>query len=134
MILVSACLLGIACRYDGQSRPLDDIEGLVRRHGPVIPVCPEQLGGLPTPRPPASLSEGDGFDVLQGRARVIRCKDGTDITAAFLAGAEHCLEIVRILGVKQALLKSGSPSCGLGRPSGVTAAALLLKGLDVREI
>jgi len=133
LILVSSCLLGISCRYDGSSRPCPKIFDIIEKAEAVVPVCPEQLGGLSTPRPPAAIMGGDGFDVLSGRARVIRLKDGKDITSAFLSGAEQCLKLVKIFNVTRAVLKAGSPSCGLGRPSGVTAAALILKGMDVLE-
>jgi len=134
LILVSGCLLGISCRYDGASRPCRNLPGFISKAGSVVPVCPEQLGGLTTPRPPARLVGGDGFDVLAGRARVIRAEDGADLTGAFLAGAEECLKLVRLLGLDRAVLKSGSPSCGLGQPTGVTAAALIMEGIDVFEL
>ena len=98
-----------------------------------MPVCPEQSGGLPTPRSPSMLVGGDGFDVLAGRAGVVRLEDREDVTAAFLAGADQCRRLVEIFDIKKALLKSKSPSCGLMRPTGVTAAALILKGIDVQE-
>ena len=96
-------------------------------------MCPEQFGGLPTPRPPAILVGGDGFDVLAGRAGVVRPEDGADVTAAFVTGADQCVKLAEIFDIKKALLKSKSPSCGLMRPTGVTAAALILKGVDVQE-
>jgi uncharacterized protein YbbK (DUF523 family) len=127
MIIVSACLLGIKCRYDGKSCPVEGmpLEG-------IVPVCPEQLGGLPTPRRPATLEGGDGHAVLEGRARV---KDdaGADVTENFLKGVEAVLEIVSIVGAERAILKEKSPSCGarstyidgeLGEGRGVLAAAL----------
>ncbi len=98
-----------------------------------MPVCPEQLGGLSTPRPPARIVGGDGFDVLAGRAKVIRRGDGVDVTEAFVRGAKECLKLVEIFGLEKALLKAKSPSCGLMRPVGVTAAALLLSGVEIRE-
>ena len=134
MILVSGCLLGISCRYDGTSHPCENLQDFIRGQGPAVPVCPEQLGGLPTPRPPAALVGGDGFDVLAGRARVIRVRDGVDVTAAFLAGAKECVRLVKLLKLDRAVMKSRSPSCGLGRLTGVAAAALLMEGLDLIEI
>jgi uncharacterized protein YbbK (DUF523 family) len=127
MIIVSACLLGIKCRYDGKSCPA---EGFPREG--IVPVCPEQLGGLPTPRRPASLEGGDGDAVLEGKARV-RDASGADVTENFLKGVEAVLEIVSIVGAERAILKERSPSCGasttyidgrLAEGKGVLAAAL----------
>lgn len=134
-VLVSACLLGIPCRYDGCSKTCPDImtlSGIVP-----IPVCPEQLGGLPTPRMAASFASGDGRDVLKGRARLVRA-DGAEVTANFIAGAQQALSIARIIGIRQAVLKDGSPSCaactvtieGKKVPGmGVTAALLHEHGI-----
>ena len=133
MILVSSCLLGLCCRYDGSSRPCPAFYDFIQKKEGIVPVCPEQSGGLPTPRPPAILVGGDGFDVLAGRAGVVRLEDRADVTAAFLAGADQCLKLIEIFDIKKALLKSKSPSCGLMHPTGVTAAALIMTGIDVRE-
>ncbi len=89
-----------------------------------IPVCPEQLGGLATPRRPANIVGGDGHDVLAGRAAVIDA-DGRDVSARFILGAKQVLAIARAQNITLALLKSRSPSCGPGHPTGVTAALLL---------
>ena len=136
MVLVSACLLGVRCRYDGAARPLrsfpEELAG-----AEMLPVCPEELGGLPTPRPPAELVGGDGEAVLDGRARALRA-DGTDVTAAFLRGAELAVRLARERGVRLACLKSGSPACGAGLTHvggravpglGVAAAALRRAGV-----
>lgn len=137
---ISACLLGLPCRYDGQVLPRES------RYEPregerLLPVCPEQLGGLPTPRPPAVLVGGAGGAVLEGGARVV-ARDGRDVTEAFLRGAECTLALCRILGADRAILKSRSPSCGVGRSSGaegaipgdgVTAALLRREGIEVQE-
>lgn len=101
-VLISACLLGIRCRYDGQSKPLGCLEALLHSHV-LIPVCPEVLGGLPTPRVPAER---------QGE-RVMTC-DGRDVTAAYCKGAEEALRLARMAGCACALLKERSPSCGSG--------------------
>ena len=103
MIIVSACLADIHCRYDGESKPCEAVIRLVAE-GKAIPVCPEQLGGLPTPRLPAE-QVGD---------RVIR-KDGVDVTAQFERGAQEALKIARLVGAKTAILKARSPSCGCGK-------------------
>ena len=102
-ILVSACLLGVSCRYDGGSQPCEKVLALLKDHQ-LIPVCPEQLGGLSTPRLPSEI-RGD---------RVV-ASDGRDVTAAFEKGAQEALNIARLYGCRQAILKSDSPSCGHGR-------------------
>ena len=103
MIIVSACLAGICCRYDGGTKPSAAVVRLVAE-GQAIPLCPEQLGGLPTPRLPAE-QVGD---------KVIR-KDGVDVTAQFERGAQEALKIARLIGAKTAILKARSPSCGCGK-------------------
>ncbi len=103
MIIVSACLAGISCRYDGAGKPCEAVVRLVAE-GKAIPVCPEQLGGLTTPRLPAEIIEG----------RVIR-KDGVDVTAGFIRGAQEGLKIANLVGAKTAILKARSPSCGSGK-------------------
>ena len=100
MILVSACLLGCACRYDGESKPHPLAQRLAER-GLAVPVCPEQLGGLPTPRTPAER-QGD---------RVIT-KDGRDVTAAYHRGAQEAWKLAKLFGCDIAILKARSPSCG----------------------
>ena len=112
MFLVSACLAGIKCRYDGASKPAPEIVELYNS-GEAILVCPEQLGGLTTPRLPAQFYSGTGEDVLCGKAKVVR-KDGADITGNYLEGAKAVLKIMRELGIKDAILKSRSPACGAG--------------------
>lgn len=101
-VLVSACLLGVSCRYDGQSKVYPLVEELCRRHE-VVPVCPEQLGGLPTPRVPA---ERQGAQVVT--------KEGGDVTAQYLRGAAEAVRLARKLGCTVAILKERSPSCGSG--------------------
>ncbi len=131
-ILVSACLLGLATRYDGGTKASALVQTFIKDYQ-LIPFCPEQLGGLPTPRPPAELVGGDGLAVLEGRARVFT-RDGRDVTAFFLRGAEEGARLARLLGVREALLKSRSPSCGLTPILGVAAARLNLEGLSLIEI
>ena len=139
--LVSACLLGVRCRYDGRDALRPELQALLAGRT-VIPVCPEQLGGLPTPRPAAQPCGGDGHDVLDGRAAV-RTDDGADVTAQFRRGAEEVLKIAQLYGADEALLKARSPSCGCGRVwrdgavqdgDGVTAAALKRKGIRVTAV
>jgi uncharacterized protein YbbK (DUF523 family) len=134
-VLVSACLLGIPCRYDGKSKPsraILEAKGMIP-----IPVCPEQLGGFPTPRPKAHCAGGDGRDVLKGAARV-ESECGGDVTEGFVTGAWNTLRVARLLGVRLAVLKEGSPSCGVHSVTvdgertagiGVTAALLEAEGI-----
>lgn len=102
-ILISACLLGVKCRYDGKGKTYD-VLGALPESIRLIPVCPEQLGGLSTPRPKAEIKNG----------RVINI-EGTDVTDAFKRGAEEVLRLAEIFGCKYAILKENSPSCGKGR-------------------
>ncbi|HVY61035.1 MAG TPA: DUF523 domain-containing protein, partial [Planctomycetota bacterium] len=112
--------------------------------GRAVAFCPEEAGGLPTPREPASIEDGkSGEDVLDGRARVLTAS-GRDVTAEFVAGARACLEVARRHGVRRAYLKSKSPSCGAGalrrldgalEPGfGVTAALLRREGIEVAAV
>ena len=129
--LVSACLAGLATRYDG--RIIANPACRRALAGSVwIPVCPEQLGGLPTPRVPADLVGGNGADVLAGRARVMT-KDGRDVTEIFIAGAKQVLDIAQSQAVAAVFLKAHSPSCGISPLTGVTAALLMENGFTLRE-
>ena len=137
-VLVSACLLGVCCRYDGGTRPDRRlVEALEREGRRIVPVCPEQLGGLPTPRAPAEITRGDGRDVLAGGAKVIDV-DGADVTTEHVRGARAVLHIARLLGCGRAYLQEKSPACGVRtikrggetRPGmGVTAALLESSGI-----
>ncbi|MFA5107639.1 MAG: DUF523 domain-containing protein [Patescibacteria group bacterium] len=141
MKLCSACLLGVQCRYDGQIKPNKQAVKLAVSE-PLIPVCPEQLGGQATPRPNAEIKGGDGNDVLAGRATVIE-PDGRDITGQFVAGAHEVLKLAKLYGATEAILKSRSPSCGSGKiydgtfsgkltdGDGVTAALLKQSGIKI---
>ncbi|ABO49843.1 protein of unknown function DUF523 [Desulforamulus reducens MI-1] len=113
MILVSACLAGVQCRYNGKDNFVASIAELVKQ-GKAIPVCPEELGGLPTPREPVDIEKGNGFDILKGKGRLLT-ESGTEVTEQFLQGAEKVLQIAREQGVKMAVLKERSPSCGSNR-------------------
>ena len=138
-VLVSACLAGFRCRYDGEERPCQKVLELCRE-GRALPVCPEELGGLGTPRLPAGLEGGGGLEVLQGRARVVD-REGADVTQAFLRGAREALRRARAAGARRAVLKQHSPSCGVGSTGtaeggriaadGVTTALLRLEGFEV---
>ena len=138
MIIVSACLLGFNCRYDGRSRSEDDlILSALKEH--LVPVCPEQLGGLPTPRPPSEIRGGDGLDVLEKRARVVSLS-GRDVTDHFLQGAQEVARFIELMGISTAILTEKSPSCGVFRikrdgitlrGTGVTSALLMQNGVRV---
>lgn len=131
LYLVSGCLIGLLCRYDGRVREYPECRRELA--GKLfVPVCPEQMGGLPTPREPADLVGGDGAAVLAGLARVVT-RSGVDVTGNFLAGAEQVLRLARELEASGMFLKSGSPSCGAGLVLGVTAALLRREGFVVRE-
>lgn len=144
MDIASACLVGIKCRYDGQAREDENIKKMYDQ-GLIKAVCPELLAKLKSPRCPSEIADGDGNDVLQGRARV-KAQDGGDLTAEFLLGAQKTLEIAEKCGSARAYLKSKSPSCGCGRiydgsfsgnlreGDGVTAALLKKNGIEVTEI
>ncbi len=140
-ILVSACLAGEPCAYDGRARTCEAIAQLTSKNW-IIPVCPECLGGLPIPRPPAEIVNGSGEDVLSGSARVIN-REGEDVTTAFVKGARTALEIAKREGIQVAILKARSPSCGykeiydgsfsgkIRSGHGVTVALLLEAGISI---
>jgi len=115
--LISACLLGIKCRWDAKFKPCKKAMELFKQ-GKVIPVCPEQLGGLPTPRIPQEIQK-DG--------RVIN-KEGRDVTEEFRKGASETLRIAKLLGVKEFVGKSKSPSCGFGKTYDGTFSSNLVEG------
>ncbi|MBQ7874270.1 MAG: DUF523 domain-containing protein [Oscillospiraceae bacterium] len=130
-LLISACLLGVSCRYDGKSKPVPEAEKLMEKYE-LIPVCAEIMGGLPTPRVPAEIV---GEKVIT--------REGRDVTAEYLRGAGEVLRLAKLFGCKKALLKEKSPSCGRGRiyngkfdgtltdGYGKTAALLVENGIEV---
>ena len=126
MRLCSACLLGVKCRYDGKSKPNEKVLAISKKEA-LIPVCPEQLGGQPTPRPDAETKGGDGLAVLEGKAEVVE-SNGKDVTLNFIAGAEEVLKIAKLFNVKEAILKQRSPSCGCGQIYDGTFSKKLTKG------
>jgi uncharacterized protein YbbK (DUF523 family) len=142
MKLISACLLGIKCAWDGTDnyRNANAVELL--RDGTLIPVCPEQLGGLETPRPPQEIQGGSGEDVLDGKCKVKNI-NGEDVSQEFIRGAEETLRIAKLFRVSQFIGKSKSPSCGCGQiydgtfsnelidGDGVTTALLKRNGVPV---
>jgi uncharacterized protein YbbK (DUF523 family) len=132
IFLVSACLLGIKTRYDGKIITSTACRRVVKG-GLCIPVCPEQLGGLPTPRTAADLNGGDGHDVLAGKSLVIS-RTGEDVTENYIRGARQVLAIAKHQKITKVVLKARSPSCGLTPKVGVTAALLQAEGYEIVEM
>lgn len=142
-MLVSACLLGRACRYDGRENGDAALaRELAAQGAEPIPFCPEEEGGLGTPRPPAWIEGPSAADVLDGEGRVVT-DAGADVTAQFLQGAEGALATCREHGIRRAFLKERSPSCGVcathrnnecvpGR--GITAELLARNGIEVMGV
>ncbi|WXL25732.1 DUF523 domain-containing protein [Ectopseudomonas mendocina] len=141
-ILVSRCLLGHHVRYDGGAHGPYSLLQQWQAEGRVIALCPEVAGGLPTPRDPAEIPSGQGAQVLDGLLPVLTVT-GNDVTAAFVSGAQQALALVREHGIRVALLKARSPSCGNHETydgsfsgtrvagEGVAAAALRREGVQV---
>jgi len=139
--IISACLIGKNCFYDGTSRQESQIKDLVES-GAAIALCPEELGGLKTPRPPSEILGGTGQDVLKGKAYVFN-KEGKDITINIIKGSREFLNMANEYEIKKAILKARSPCCGKGKVydgtftnqlksgNGVTTALLLRNGIEV---
>lgn len=137
-LIVSACLLGINCNYRGKNSLSTELLKLLDRYV-LVPVCPEQLGGLETPRKCSEIKGGRGWNQ---NARVIT-QSGKDVTSEFLKGAEETLKVAVLTGASLAILKSRSPSCGSSNVydgsfnsiivpgSGVTAWYLRQNGIEV---
>ncbi|AJA46439.1 hypothetical protein CPAST_c03390 [Clostridium pasteurianum DSM 525 = ATCC 6013] len=136
MYLISACLGGVNCRYDGKNSENKFVMDLMKQ-GKAMLVCPEQLGGLKTPRVSCEITLGD-----DGIKKVLS-KDGEDFTDNFTRGAEEVLKIAKAMGIEKAILKSKSPSCGCGiiydgtfsgkliEGEGLTAELLMKNGIEV---
>ncbi|MEI0517082.1 DUF523 domain-containing protein [Brachyspira murdochii] len=116
-ILVSACLLGVKCRYDGNDNKSDIIIKLISSGYNIIPVCPEQLGGLTTPRKPAEIINGKVINI-----------DNEDVTENFIKGADEVLKLSKLYNIELAILKEKSPSCGFGEIYDGTFNKVLIKG------
>ena len=130
IFLVSACLLGVNARYDGQCKLNKQcLKRIQNAH--IVPICPEQLGGLRTPRHAAKIIGGDGNDVLEGKAKVITL-NGQDVSSNFIQGAQQVLKIIQLQQNNGVFFKSRSPSCGV-TTLGVTAALLKKHGYDLYE-
>lgn len=141
MILISACLAGLNTRYDGTNCLQKRFKELVSE-GKAIPVCPEHMGRLPSPREPVELAGGDGDAVLRGEAKAVGKETGKDYTINFINGTNKVLDIIKVNKIEKAILKDGSPSCGStyikkdGKRTkgiGITAAALLNTGIPVES-
>ncbi len=114
LIGVSACLLGVNCRYNGKTSLRPHVLKYLEKEKLIpIPLCPESIGGLPIPRPPAKIKGKNGFEVLDGKAKVIQLSTNKDVTLNFLKGAYDCFKLVKLLNLKVCLLKEKSPSCGV---------------------
>lgn len=112
-ILVSACLLGVNTRYSGQCKANARVARYLEQTGSIpIPVCPEQLAGLPTPRPASEFQQGTGPEVLLGEGKIFN-QNGQDISELFIRGAREVLKIAGLAGCNAAILKERSPSCGV---------------------
>lgn len=135
MILISACLAGINCKYNGENNGNEKVMELIKNEKTIL-VCPEQLGGLKTPRIPAEIK------IINGEKRVIT-KDGIDVTLEYTRGANEVLELAKRFNITKAILKSKSPSCGCGQiydgnfsnnliiGNGITADLLIKNGIEV---
>ena len=130
-IIVSACLLGVSCRYDGNSKPNEKIIDLKEKYN-LIPICPEIMGGLPTARMPAEIKDGR-----------VKTENGIDVTEEYKKGADEAIKLAKLFGCKKAILKENSPSCGCGKiyngeftrtlkdGNGITAELFMKNGIDV---
>ncbi len=142
MRLISACLLGIKCTWDGKDIYRNDKAIKLLNSETLIPVCPEQLGGLKTPRAPQEIQGGTGEDVLDGKCKVLN-SSGEDVTQEFITGAEETLNLAKLFHIEEFIGKSKSPSCGCGQiyngtfsqklvgGDGVTTALLKRNGIRV---
>ena len=120
MILVSACLIGLDCKYKGGNNLTPKILELMKTED-LVPVCAEQLGGFSTPRPPAEIR------IVDGKRKVFNI-NGEDVTEGFERGAKNILDLCLKLGMKKAILKSGSPSCGYGKVGDGTFTGTKIEG------
>ena len=130
-VLISACLLGIPCRWHGRrAKRRDKLIGRLKTRYVLVPVCPEQLGGMPTPRTSETLN-GTGAQVLDEGLRLIAPETGEDVTKFHVNGARYTLEIARAVGARRAYLKGGSPSCDR---HGVAGEVLARGGIKVIRV
>jgi uncharacterized protein YbbK (DUF523 family) len=128
-VLLSACLAGVNCVYDGTNKLHPVFAGIYKK-GDAVLFCPEALGGMKVPHSPSEISGGDGLDVIEGRGSVFS-KDGKEVTVYFVKGARKTLELAVKKGIKKAVMKSKSPSCGCGRIFDGTFTKKLVSGYGV---
>jgi len=131
-VLISACLLGIPCRWHGRrAKRRDALLARLKKKYVLVPVCPEQLGGMPTPRSGEYLRGGTGVDVLDGRLRIRDSASGEDLTDFHVNGSRYTLEIAEAIGARRAYLKGGSPCCDR---DGITGELLRRAGIKVVRV
>ena len=142
MKLISACLLGIKCQWNGEAKKNKKAMELLKKEI-LLPVCPEQLGGLSTPRACQEIQGGSGKEVLEKKAKVIN-EEGEDVTEKFIKGAEETLKIAHLFQVNEFIGKSFSPSCSCSKiydgsfseksvkGFGVAAELLMRNGIKIR--
>jgi len=142
MKLISACLLGIKCAWDGKDKYKNEQATKLLKNETLIPVCPEQLGGLKTPRIPQEIQGGTGENVVDKKCKVLN-RNGEDVTKEFITGAEETLKFAKLFHITEFIGKSKSPSCGCGQiydgtfsqtlidGDGVTTALLKRNGIKV---
>jgi uncharacterized protein YbbK (DUF523 family) len=132
-VLVSACFLGIPCRWHGRrAKRRDELLDKLKEKYVIVPICPEQLGGMSTPRTSETLPPNKtGADVLDNGLRLIAPETGKDVTDFHIHGDEYSLEIAQIVGAKRAYLKGGSPSCD---KDGIVGEILHRGGINVIRV
>jgi len=131
-VLISTCLLGIPCRWHGRrAKRRGALLARLKKKYVLVPICPEQLGGMPTPRSGEYLNGGTGADVLDGRLHISDPRTGQDLTDFHINGSRYTLEIAETIGARRAFLKAGSPSCDR---EGVTGELLRRAGIEVIRI
>lgn len=129
MIMISACLAGEKCRYDGKANKVEELAKLAKEKKAIL-ICPEVMGGLKTPRDPAEIKNGDGTSVLKGEAKIYT-KKGQDVTKKFAEGAFKVLQIAEAYQPEYIILKENSPSCGSCNIYDGTFSKKLIEGMGV---
>ena len=132
-VLISACFLGIPCRWHGRrAKKRQALINKLRRRYVLVPICPEQLGGMPTPRTSETLGPcTTGADIIDGRARILAPETGEDVTRHHVAGGKYSVEIAQAIGARRAYMKGGSPSCDA---EGVAGELLRRGGIEVVRV
>ena len=132
-VLISACFLGVPCRWHGKrAKRRDQLLEKLKRKYILVPICPEQLGGMPTPRTSETLPQGGtGAQVLDEELKLIAPETGEDVTQKHINGGNYTLEIAQLIGAKRAFLKGGSPSCD---SEGIAGEILRRGGIEVIRV